>query len=34
MNTSALVTLILVWGAVAFLTGYFFVKILRAKKKD
>jgi len=34
MNTSAFVTLILVWGVVIFFTGYFFYKVLTAKKKD
>jgi len=34
MNTSALITLVLVWGVVIYFTAFFFIKILRAKKKD
>ncbi|SDC06583.1 hypothetical protein SAMN05216323_101625 [Williamwhitmania taraxaci] len=32
MNTSAIITLVLVWGVVISLTVFFFIKILRAKK--
>jgi len=32
MNTSALITMILVWGVVIFFTIYFFLKILKPKK--
>jgi len=34
MNTSAIITLVLVWSVVLFFTAFFFIKILRAKKKD
>ncbi|HOZ13910.1 MAG TPA: DUF3149 domain-containing protein [Tenuifilaceae bacterium] len=34
MNTSALITIILVWGVVFYFTGYFFYKVLTNKKKE
>jgi hypothetical protein len=32
MNTSALITLIIVWGLVIAFTGYFFYKVLTGRK--
>jgi len=34
MNTSAIITLVIVWGVVIFYTGFFFYKVLTGKKKD
>jgi len=34
MNTSAIITLVVVWCVVLFFTIFFFIKILSAKKKD
>lgn len=32
MNTSALITMMLVWGVVIYFTVFFFLKILKPKK--
>jgi len=34
MNTSAIITITVVWGIVIYFTGYFFYKVLTTKKKD
>jgi hypothetical protein len=33
MTTSAFITMILVQGSVTFITGYFFLKVLKTPKK-